>query len=85
MAGIMERLEKFLKEFQELYPKEEFSPIRNDLGVYWVAADTNYYEILFKEERIVLDTCGIETKHPNLTPEMAGTVLDALLTESWKE
>lgn len=83
--GRMEKLEQFLEDFKALYPKEKFSPIRNDMGVYWVVADTNYYEFLFKEERIVLDVCGVETKHPNLTPEMAGTVLGALLTESWKE
>ena len=81
----MEQLEKFIKEFQGLYPKEVFSPIRRYCDILYVVADTNYYEFHLDNDMIVLEVGRVKTKHPNLTPEMAGTVLDALLTESWKE
>lgn len=81
----MEKLEQFLKKFQELYPKEEFSPIRRHYEVFYVVADTNYYEFHLDNDVVVLEVGRVKTKHPNLTPEMAGIVLDALLTESWKE
>ncbi len=80
----MEKLEEFISKFKELYPKEQFSPIMEDWRGYWVMAKTNYYDLSLENEIIVLEVDGVKTKHPNLTPEMAGTVLDALLTESWK-